>query len=177
MKRFLLSALICAGVLLAPSAAWAEPVSSVQLVEDPTVWDGRTVTFTGEAIGEAMVRGAEAWLHLNDDVYASGTTDERVRLGGYNSGQAVVIDSDAVAAISTFGDHRHRGDLVEVTGVFNAACPEHGGDMDLHAAGLSIVRPGTAIVQQRHPAKLVALAACALAAIIAAAAFKRGRES
>jgi hypothetical protein len=39
-------------------------VDSAALVENANLWDKRIVTFTGEAIGEAMIRGQMAWIHL-----------------------------------------------------------------------------------------------------------------
>ena len=44
-------------------------VNSASLVENASAWNGHVVTFKGEAIGEAMVRGKMAWIHLNDDAY------------------------------------------------------------------------------------------------------------
>ena len=44
-------------------------VNSSTLVENANLWNGRIVALRGEAIGECMVRGEMAWLHLNDDAY------------------------------------------------------------------------------------------------------------
>ena len=49
-----------------------------------------TVSFTGEAIGEAMRRGTGAWIHLNDDAYGLAETG---RLSGANSGIGVWVDA------------------------------------------------------------------------------------
>ncbi len=66
------------------------------------------------------------------------------------------VDADDASLISVFGDYKHHGDLVEVTGTFNAACPLHGGDMDIHATSLRIVRPGYATVRQVRPVRMIA---------------------
>lgn len=116
--------------------------NSASLVENANAWNGRIITFTGEAIGEAMVRGKMAWIHLNDDAYMWKNIEEGARLGGYNSGHAVWISADLVREIRFFGNFKHEGDVVKIVGTFNAACPQHGGDMDIHASTLEIVRAG-----------------------------------
>ncbi len=167
MRRLSFIVLLALLIAAAPVCAGAAGVTSVELVERPGEWDGRTITFTGEAIGEAMVRGDEVWLHLNDDAYADRTVDEGGALSGYNSGHAVVANTELASAVTVFGDHRHRGDLVEVTGIFNAACPEHGGDMDIHVEGLRVMRPGVAVEDEPEPGKLAVLTITLLLAALA----------
>ncbi len=116
--------------------------TSAEIVDAPKAWDGKVVTFTGEAIGEAMVRGDKAWIHLNDDAYYIENVEEGAHLGGYNSGMAVWIDVSLAEKIKVFGDYKHEGAVAKATGVFNAACAEHGGDMDIHATSLEIVAAG-----------------------------------
>lgn len=167
--------LVMLGVVLvsSPAAAYAigtvyEAPTSTELVESPAEYDGAIITFTGEAIGEAMVRGDMAWLHLNDDAYRDRNVEEGAPLGGFNSGMAVWIASDQTTAITHFGDHAHEGDVVRVTGTFNAACPEHGGDMDIHATSLEIVTPGHKVEDPVDPSKLVW---AVLLSVLAVAAF------
>lgn len=141
--------------------------NSAMLVEHPKAYDGLTVTFTGEAIGEVMVRGDHAWIHLNDDAYELRNVEEGAELGGYNSGMAVWIPADLTRAIDTYGDYEHEGSIVQVVGAFNAACPEHGGDMDVHATSLRLVRAGHAVVDVVQPWKVwLALALAVLAACL-----------
>ncbi len=129
-------------------------IGSGSLVERMKEYDGMTVTFTGEAIGEAMVRGDHAWIHLNDDAYYEKNIEEGAPLGGQNSGMPVWVDSDLAAKVRVFGDYKHQGDVVRVTGVFNDACAEHGGDTDIHAQTLEVVRAGHRVVDEPKPAKL-----------------------
>ncbi|MCK8115810.1 hypothetical protein [Anaerosoma tenue] len=160
----LLTAVVLMGCV---ATAGASALSSVELIEHPAEWDGRVIVFTGEAVGEAMVRGEEAWLHLNDDAYVDGSIAGGAEPQGYNSGMAVVADAEDAAAITVFGDYRHQGDVVEVSGVFNAACPEHGGDMDIHATGLRIVREGAPVTRLVDYTRVVALGITLAAAILA----------
>jgi len=117
-------------------------VNSASLVENANPWNGHVVAFKGEAIGEAMGRGKMAWIHLNDDAYMWKNIEEGAKLDGYNSGHAVWVPAGLAAKIRFFGDFKHEGDVVKVVGTFNAACPRHGGDMDIHASTLEIVRVG-----------------------------------
>jgi hypothetical protein len=117
-------------------------VNSASLVDNANAWNGRVITFKGEAIGEAMVRGRMAWIHLNDDAYKEKNIEEGAKLDGSNSGQAVWISDDLALKIRFFGDFKHAGDVVKIGGTFNAACLQHGGDMDIHASTLEIVRVG-----------------------------------
>jgi hypothetical protein len=153
--------IIAACLLAAGSAAADEPLvppapGSTELVENAGSWNGRIVGFTGEAIGEAMRRGTMAWIHLNDDAYGLADPGAEPTLAGANSGIGVWVNADDAALVSTFGDYRHNGDLVEVTGTFNAACPLHGGDMDIHAASLRIVRQGYATVRRVQASRVIA---------------------
>jgi hypothetical protein len=120
---------------------WVE-VNSASLVDNANAWNGHVITFKGEAIGEAMARGRMAWIHLNDDAYMEKNIEEGAKLDGSNGGQAVWISEGLALKIRFFGDFKHQGDLVKIGGTFSAACLQHGGDMDIHASTLEIVRVG-----------------------------------
>lgn len=135
-----------------PTASPNSPTSG-DLVNKPKAWDGRRITFQGEALTQAMYRGDYAWIHLNDDAYYLKNVEEGSTLGGYNSGHAVWIPAEQAREIGIFGDYTHEGDVVEVTGVFNAACGQHGGDMDIHADALDVVTPGRVVDEVVHPVK------------------------
>ena len=144
--------------------------SSTRLVETPKEFDGVEIDFAGEAIGEAMRRGDMAWLHINDDPYYLRNVEEGAQLGGYNTGMAVWIPARLADRVTNFGDYATQGDVVEVTGVFNAACGEHGGDMDIHATDLEILSVGHPVVDKVYPWKVawaVGLALLALALYLA----------
>lgn len=69
-------------------------------------------------------------------------SEEGAALGGYNSGHAIWIPADLAQKIRFFGDYQHAGDIVQVTGTFNAVCRDHGGDMDIHASFMEVLRTG-----------------------------------
>lgn len=166
MRRRMLTVVVGCLAVLWTSAAVAlatEPTapeltkpSSADLVEAPATWDGRTVNFTGEVITEAMERGEHSWIHINDDAYYLKNVEEGTPLGGYNSGMPVWIPTELTNQIAFYGDYRYEGDVVRVRGTFNAACAQHGGDMDIHATTLQVLKPGRAVVDPIKPWKPVA---------------------
>lgn len=171
-RRGALILLCMLAAVSAVSAQSAEPPSpgSTTLVEDAKDWNGRTVTFTGEAIGEAMRRGTTAWIHLNDDAY--GLADQAgTKLSGFNGGIAAWVDARLASRIAFFGDYKHHGDVVEVTGIYHAACPQHGGDTDIHADSLRVVRAGFEVARPIGRPRL--LAAGMLVALTALLFFAR----
>lgn len=185
LARLAFGAIVLVGVLLGSgcrAAGVPEPSpnnpSSADLVDTPKQHDGTEVTFTGEAIGEAMVRGKMAWLHLNDDSYYVKNVEEGAELGGYNTGMPVWLPAEDARRVTHFGDYKHEGDIVRVRGVFNAACAEHGGDMDIHAVSLEVVTPGHAVVDPVHPDKVVwAVGLSLLAAGLFVAARSKARAT
>jgi len=112
-----------------------------------------------------MVRGDMAWIHVNDDPYYLENVEEGAQLGGYNSGMAIWLPASETDAITYFGDYKHEGDIVEVEGVFNAACGEHGGDMDIHATTLTVIQPGHEVVDEIRPGKVIWAVVLALLAL------------
>lgn len=172
-KQFVPGMLVLTALLVfAVAPAWAAeaPIpkndpTSTQLVAKPKQYNGTTVTFTGEAIGEVMVRGGYAWIHLNDDAYTERNVEEGAKLGGYNSGMAVWVPVALTTQIDTYGDYKHEGSIVQIAGTFNAACKEHGGDMDIHATTLAFIRRGHEVVDVIPSWKaLLALGLMAMAA-------------
>lgn len=154
-----------------------EPGTSVEssdLVERSGEFDGKTITYSGEVVGERMKRGSYAWIHANDDPYSERSIEAGQPLSGYNSGIAVWLPSDLTDGIRYYGDYTHQGDFVRVTGTFNAACPQHGGDLDIHATSLEVLRPGYLVYDRVQPEKAVVAAALAALAAVSFVAYRMG---
>jgi hypothetical protein len=47
--------------------------------------------------------------------------------------------------ISLVGGYGKKGDNVRVEGVFHRACPEHGGDLDIHAGSVTVLSTGARV--------------------------------
>ena len=129
-------------------------VASAALIENASVWDNRSISFAGEAVGEAMIRGDHTWLHINDDAYQVRNLEDGRPRAGYNSGQAIWAPAELARRVRLFGDYRNAGDVARVSGEFHAACREHGGDMDIHATDLEIVREGHSVAQRLNSRRL-----------------------
>ena len=151
-------------------------VASTALIENASAWDGRVISFAGEAVGEAMARGDHAWLHVNDDAYQVRSLGGGRPLAGYNSGQAIWAPVELARRVRLFGDYRNAGDAVRVSGEFHAACREHGGDMDIHATALEVVREGHAVAQRLNSGRLgIGLALLTFAGVLWLMCFRGAR--
>lgn len=117
----------------------ADVVELNQLVENAEAMDGQTVTVTGEAIGEAMERGDHAWVNINDGTNAMG----------------IWMPLDDAQRIKLLGDYKHIGDQLQVTGVFNRACAQHGGDVDIHSDSVKVVKSGYATAESVSAPKII----------------------
>ncbi|OHD25507.1 MAG: hypothetical protein A2Y38_11195 [Spirochaetes bacterium GWB1_59_5] len=151
---FLVAAIVAYGSIAAaaygqePSGATIRAVSSIDMIEGAALLDGATVVFSGEAIGQALARGSMAWVNVGDSGGAIGAW----------------MDADAAASIGTFGAYSFRGDELRVTGTFHRACGEHGGDMDIHAELVEVLRPGERIDHPIVASRLAMAAGLSLAA-------------
>lgn len=120
------------------SSASAQGVPSGELVNKAKFYDGKVIAFKGEVIGEVMQRGNFAWVNIRDEENAIGAW----------------VPLALAREIVYVGSYKAKGDIVEVTGIFNRACPEHGGDLDIHAQTLRKLDSGRAIRDKLNPAKV-----------------------
>ncbi len=105
----------------------ATTVSISDLVEKAKQYDGQTITIKAEAIGEVLERGDHAWINVNDKSNAIG----------------VFVPIAEAKKIVFFGDYAHTGDTLIITGIMHNACVEHGGELDIHAQSITIVKAGS----------------------------------
>jgi len=101
-------------------------VSSVELIEKSKEYDQQTVSYFGEVVGEVMIRKDYAWINVYDGSGAIG----------------IWSPAGLVKNIMFGGSYKYRGDRIVVTGVLNRACRQHGGDLDIHAQEISIIKRG-----------------------------------
>lgn len=116
---------------------FAQTLSSTELINNAKLYDGKIVSYEGEVIGDVMVRKENAWVNINDGVNAIG----------------VWINASLVKNITYEGSYKSVGDRVEVSGIFHRACPEHGGDLDIHALTLRKVNLGRLKQERINPDK------------------------
>lgn len=142
--------------LLWPSQVLASPAptdtDTTELSMAITALDGDAVRFSGEAIGEALkAQTGYRWVNVLDKGVAIG----------------VVVPEVLTDGIEGYGEWAATGSTVEVVGVYNVACERHGGDLDVHATELSVVRGPLPREHPVNPAKaLVAVVMLAVSAVL-----------
>jgi hypothetical protein len=103
----------------------------LDLLNNTKQYDGQVVNYKGEVIGDVMIRGNYAWLHVNDGAIAIG----------------IWAPKTMVKNITYIGSYHKKGDILEVSGIFHRSCLEHGGDLDIHASEIKIIIPGSLVIR------------------------------
>ena len=143
-KKILLAVTICIFFSL-PTKVNANTYSLNDLIENGKEFDKKEVTVKGEAIGEALERKDYTWININDTTNAMG----------------VYMTKENANKVKIYGGYSKIGDTIQVSGNFNRACKEHGGDMDIHAKKVELVKKGE-ILNQTFPKDKVYIAAVSL---------------
>jgi hypothetical protein len=156
VKNITLFFITCAVLIIAGFDCYAQSSASLDLINNAKQYDNKTVSYKGEAIGDVMVRGDHAWVHVNDGSIAIGIWAPKTMTGD----------------IRYVGDYVQTGDIVEVVGTFHRACPEHGGDLDIHASEIKKITSGSLI---SHPVsrKKIRIGAYSLALVALFIALKK----
>lgn len=114
-----------------------EPLSSNELIKNAKEYDGREVIYEGEVVGQLMQRKEGVWANVYDGQNAIG----------------IWLTPELAQHIQFTGSYKAKGDIIQVRGILHSACPEHGGDMDIHAILLHIIQPGWAKQDKLIPEK------------------------
>lgn len=123
--------------LIAP-IAYAQSISSSDLINNAKQYDGKAVDYRGEVIGDIMIRGQYAWININDGQNAIG----------------IWAAKTLIEDIAYKGSYTFKGDEVEIAGIFHRSCPEHGGDLDIHAQSIRKIASGRQISESLDLNKL-----------------------
>ncbi|MGE5653474.1 MAG: hypothetical protein ACM3ZQ_04295 [Bacillota bacterium] len=139
MKYLSVPWLVIALLMVGSVTAATHPrVTADQLIAEAGEYNGRTVVIRGEAFGDIMTRGSMGWVNV---------LSEGVGIG-------IWADTNQLAKIRLLGSYRYRGDIAEVTGIFNRACSQHGGEPDIHALSLDVVEAGSPIARPLQAEKI-----------------------
>lgn len=152
-------------------------VTSNELYDCPSTWDGRRVRYVGEVVGAVLERRDGAWVQLNDDVYADGVgplPTHRDFRGG-NAGVGVRLTRDQAARIDNVGGATQRGDLLEVVAEFRRVDPETAEVAILHVETMRILRRGEPFEIPEAPGR-AAVAMVAAAGALAIVVIERRRR-
>jgi len=113
-------------IAFAGSSSAANITKIDNLINNMEQFDGKVVNIEGEAIGEAMNRGRYSWINVNDGTNAIG----------------IWLESSDAAKITSFGDYKHIGDTVRISGVFSKNSLKHSGEVEIACSSLTIVQKG-----------------------------------
>jgi hypothetical protein len=156
VKSFFFLALLSLALIISSSNCFAQVSMSSDLLNNAKQYDGKTVNYKGEVIGDVMIRGEYAWLHVNDGFIAIG----------------IWAPKTLIEDIHYAGDYHKKGDTVEVSGTFHRSCFEHGGDLDIHASRIKRVTSGSLVIQPISPKK-VYFGVCSLMLVLLSYALKK----
>ncbi len=133
-----------------------------QVYACPQAFDGLSVTFVGEVIGDVLHRDGGVWVQVNDDDYAlevgpMGRHDEH---RGFNTGLAVWLPDGLHEHISGVGRPDRRGDVLLLQGIVLRADPEDGGGTHpACATRREVVAPSVELDEPLHVPQAI-VAAC-----------------
>ncbi|MDD5005414.1 MAG: DNA-binding protein [Candidatus Omnitrophica bacterium] len=131
VKSFFFFVMLCLVLIISSSNCYAQISTSSDLLNGTKQYDGKTVNYKGEVIGDVMIRGDHVWLHVNDGTIAIGIWAPKIM----------------IQDILYIGDYHKKGDIVEVSGTFHRSCPEHGGDLDIHASEIKKITSGSTVIR------------------------------
>ena len=140
-----------------PVSASDNPVSINDLIENMAKYDNKAITLSGEAIGECLERDNGDWINISDGGNAIG----------------VWMSKADAAQIKIYGDYKHTGDMITVTGTFYQASPTDGGEPDIHCTYLVINATGVGRTENISTRKIIAAVASVTVAIALFMAYQK----
>lgn len=142
-------------------------VSSTQVVSCPSAYDGLTVTYVGEVVGELLPRRGGAWAQVNDDDYAliTGPVVGHRERAGFNTGLSVWLEDELAERIEATGRPARRGDVVLLRGTILRADPQDGGGITLRADELQTLAGPLELDPPLHTVQVVVAIVLSLIAV------------
>lgn len=135
LTLFVLLTVSCFFSLLVGACVAEEVVGSKDLIENSQLYDGRTVIYRGEAVGDIMQRGNYLWINVLDAHLAIG----------------IWAPIKFQPLIRFVGGYTMRGDYLEIEGVFNVRCILHAGELDIHANDIRLITRGEFTPEKIYP--------------------------
>lgn len=124
-------------------------VTSGMVQACPAAYDGIRVRYTGEAIGDLLVRDGGAWVLVNDDDYALqvGPLPAHGEHLGTNTGLSVWLPTEFHASMTGLGRPNQRGDVLVIEGRIVRADPRDGGGLTLRATDVEVAAASTTLAE------------------------------
>ena len=90
--------------------------------------DGSDVRFTGEVVGDVVkAENGYTWVNI---------------MGSANNVIGVRMTDEQAQLVQNIGSYHESGTVLRVSGEYNVACPEHQGELDVHASNVELVDAG-----------------------------------
>ena len=90
--------------------------------------DGSEVRFTGEVVGDIVnAENGYKWINV---------------MGSANNVIGVRVTDEQAQLVQHIGNYHNSGTVLRVTGEYHVACPEHQGELDVHASSIDLVDAG-----------------------------------
>lgn len=114
------------------------------------------VSFSGEVVGDVMnAEPGFKWANLR---------------GSSNSVISVFLTDEQTNVIQYVGDYHETGTTLTVSGIYHVACPEHQGELDVHALSVEVVDSGGPVTHLVSGGRFgLGIGLCALATMVLAA--------
>lgn len=132
---------------------YGQELSSI--LKNPSTYDGKSVTVTGEVIGEVLYAPGGVWLNI--------LTERGINIGIF------CAQKNQVQEVTRYGSYTHRGDRIRVEGVFYSDCPQHS-ERDIHAHTISVVEPGgirtDAVSRQKKTLAIILTGICGMLTVM-----------
>lgn len=140
---------------------------SGSILSCPYEFDGLTVTYIGEVVGDVLQRDGGAWVLVNDDAYAleQGPLVAGETPAGTNSGLTVWLPTELAALVDEPGEHGVRGDVVEVVGTVRRTDPADGGGLTIRASEGRVLAEAVELDEPVHRNQAFAAGALSLLAL------------
>lgn len=151
--------------------------SSGEVLECPFEFDGHTVEYVGEVVGDVLGRDGGSWVLANDDPYA--LEDGPLTVGGTprgtNSGLTLWLPDPLDELVDQPGVAHRRGDVVHVTGVVHRADPDDGGGLTIRVSEATLLAEAVEIEVPVHWRQVWAAVGLAVLAVGVLALERRKR--
>lgn len=152
MKKIIFLMMLCTAIESFLFTAFsAENIAAEELINKAKLFDGKVVSYQGEAIGDIMQRKGGQWVNVLDNGTAIG----------------VWTETDVKKQITFLGNYKAKGDTVQVKGTLNRFCKQHGGDFDVHANEFKVISKGKPVKHQINIKRLQSAILLTLGAILA----------
>lgn len=135
----------------------------LEMLQSTAGSDGMRVTFSAEAVGEA-INGANDhyWVNVADRGHVIG----------------VFMTPEQKDLVENWGGYGSKGSELRIIGILHTSCDDHNGELDVHAEMVAVISPGGSYTTEVSTSKMhLAIGLCAAGLVVWIAYLVRRRMS